>query len=79
MEKIIRFKPRVQEAKAVTPDKGEVAKAPGWGKRIDGPPIVQPWAKAAKKEPEYRDWDETPKKKEQPWFKHFYARWNRTV
>ena len=86
MEKIIRFKPRVQEAKAVTPDKGEVAKAPDWGERIHGPPIVQPWTKASRKglnkspETVREIWVRNPESdKERFPLEHLDARWARTV
>ena len=80
MEKTVHFVPQEQVSKIVTPDKGEVVKAPTQGKRNDDPPIIQPWAKIVKTEPE----DRTLKSKyytleQHKWFEHLDARWSRTV
>ena len=80
MEKIVCFEPQVQETKTVTPDKGEAVKAPAWGKRTDEPPIIQPWAKIAKTEPEARILKSRwipPRQYEL--YEHLDNRWERTV
>ena len=57
-------KPQEQVQKVVTLDKEETVQAPGWPKRTERIPT---WkysvANAARMEPEYRSWTETPKKK----------------
>ena len=87
MEKTIHFELQ-EQVKKVTPSKEEVVKVPSWGKRIL-PPIIQPWLKVARMEPECRTLGETLKKKEHPAHKAWYnttfdlyhsnARWYRNV
>ena len=86
MKKTVCFEPHVQVNKVVTSDKWEAEKAPTWGKRTDGPPIVQPWAKASRK-----DWNEMSEAVREIWIRnpeadkerfpleHLDASWARTV
>ena len=76
MEKTVFYEPQEQASNVavVAPDKGKA------GKRTNKPPIVQPWAKITKTEPEVRilksKWIPPGSYKE---FEHLDHRWERTV